>query len=83
MATNVRELKLMAMDFSGALPEEEKGGEVRCMLAPRLEGVQPNGTHNTMGLMADDENGGMWTYAHLPKTVWEDKKGFGRYIVAR
>lgn len=78
MVTNVRVLNLMGMDFSGALPDEQKGGQVRCLHTPRLEGVQPNGTRNTMGLMADDANGGMWTYAHLPRSVWEDKNGFGR-----
>ncbi|KAI0027624.1 hypothetical protein K488DRAFT_60869 [Vararia minispora EC-137] len=89
LATNILALKGMHLDFSRALPDdnpppgEAAGGnsrQVRCVWGARFEGMEPGGSRNTMGLLRDDETGGIWGYAHLPKAVWQDKRGFGRYL---
>ncbi|KAI0036668.1 hypothetical protein K488DRAFT_81908 [Vararia minispora EC-137] len=87
LATNVAALKVTTLDFSRALPDDKahaggntSGGKVECVWAVRLEGAAPGGSRNTMGLLREDENGGFWAYAHLPKTVWHDTRGFGRYL---
>ncbi|KAI0031411.1 hypothetical protein K488DRAFT_52155 [Vararia minispora EC-137] len=79
LATNILALKPMSLDFSRAAVDENSR-QVRCVWGARFEGVAPGGSRNTMGLLRDDESGGIWGYAHLPRAVWQDMRGFGRYL---
>lgn len=56
VVTNWRDMKLMEIDFSGALPSEESGKSVKCVY---LYGnsFQPFPIRNCLGLVADDPNG--------------------------
>lgn len=72
-------MKLMEIDFSGALPSEESGKSVKCVY---LYGnsFQPFPIRNCLGLVADDPNDGIWMGGFFKKSVWERKDGFGQFI---
>jgi hypothetical protein len=59
VVTNWRDMKLMEVDFSAALPDALAGTKVNCVY---LWGVsyQPFPVRNMMGLVADDPRGGIW-----------------------
>ncbi|KAH9846780.1 hypothetical protein C2E23DRAFT_872203 [Lenzites betulinus] len=75
VVTNWREMRLMDVDFSGALPELR----VRCLYVWG-NGIQPIPLRNWIGIWADDPSGGIWMSGFFPRRVWEDKRGFGEFI---
>lgn len=81
IATNWREMRLLDVDFSGALPDEElkvPGAKVKCKYM-WMDGLGPV-LRNWTGLLADDPSGGLWVAGTFSKETWEDKRGFGRFI---
>ncbi|KZV86526.1 hypothetical protein EXIGLDRAFT_840716 [Exidia glandulosa HHB12029] len=76
--TNWRDMKLMEIDFSGALPDNEEG-TAKCVYLWGMS-FQPFPVRNFMGLVADDPRGGIWIGGFLSKRVWEREDGFGRFI---
>ncbi|EJD44092.1 hypothetical protein AURDEDRAFT_114396 [Auricularia subglabra TFB-10046 SS5] len=78
--TNWRDMKLMEIDFSGALPD----GADRSVSCLYLWGMsfQPFPVRNFMGLVADDPRGGIWLGGFLSKRVWERPDGFGQFVKA-
>jgi hypothetical protein len=79
VVTNWRDMGLMRVDFSGALPDDSQSGTVKCVYMWG-DGIQPIPLRNWIGLWADDTNGGVWTSAFLPKSIWENPAGFGKFI---
>ncbi|KAI0746367.1 hypothetical protein C8Q80DRAFT_1337354 [Daedaleopsis nitida] len=91
IVTNWREMKLMNVDFSGAVhrsalsetgPKDDGGvkdGRVKCLYMWG-NGIQPVSLRNWIGLWADDPSGGVWMSGFLPRRVWEDRRGFGAFI---
>ncbi len=75
VVTNWREMNLMSLDFSGAGAQ----GKARCVYAWG-NGLQPYPLKNWIGLWADDASGGIWTSGFLQKKVWEDERGFGKFL---
>jgi len=76
VVTNWREMELMDVDFSGALPDTATGN-VKCVY-PWVHGI-PEDLRDTIGIWADDPTGGMWCTGFFDKQVWEDKRGFGQF----
>ncbi|KAK7060434.1 hypothetical protein VNI00_001199 [Paramarasmius palmivorus] len=81
VVTNWREMKLIGLDFSGALPDASRsaGETVKCVYVWG-DGLQPLALRNWIGLWQDDPSGGMWVSAFLPKRIWRNPQGFGRYL---
>lgn len=79
VVTNWRDMSLMRADFSGALPDDSKPGTVQCVYMWG-NGIQPIPLRNWIGLWADDPSGGVWMSAFLPKSIWENRAGFGKFI---
>ncbi|GJJ15413.1 hypothetical protein Clacol_009689 [Clathrus columnatus] len=82
VVTNWRDMKLMYVDFSGALPDDQQqqGKQVKCLY---LFGnsFQPFPVRNIMGLVADDPSGGVWMGGFFSsKKVWERADGFKEFI---
>jgi hypothetical protein len=78
VVTNWRDMKLMEIDFSGALPEGAEK-KVKCVYVWG-NSFQPFPVRNCMGLVADDPSGGIWMGGFFTKGVWERKDGFGRFV---
>lgn len=80
IATNWREMKLLNVDFSGALPDVDRkdSKKVKCEYL-WVDGFGPV-LRNWIGLLADDPKGGLWMAGTFSKQTWEDKKGFGKFI---
>jgi len=79
--TNWRDMKLMDLDFSGALPNAQEGKEVKCVYLFG-DSFQPFPVRNCMGLVADDPSGGIWVGGYLSsRKVWERDGGFREFIV--
>ncbi|KAG8810791.1 hypothetical protein FRC17_002782 [Serendipita sp. 399] len=80
--TNWREMKLMDIDFSGGLSSssssDSKGQKVNCVYG-YANSFQPWSVTDSFALFHDDPRGGMWAGGYLPKSVWENPKGFGQY----
>lgn len=79
VVTNWREMRLIDLDFSGALPDTPAGTKVKCVYVWG-DGLQPLALRNWIGLWQDDPSGGMWVSAFLPRRIWHNPRGFGRYI---
>lgn len=107
VVTNWREMRLMDVDFSDALPELSTAGDedpdcvrsssnavrrdsgaaedrklrrpVRCLYVWG-NGIQPIPLRNWIGIWADDPSGGIWISGFFSRRVWEDKRGFGKFI---
>jgi hypothetical protein len=82
VVTNWRDMKLMEINFSGALPTKQGVHPERKVSCVYLYGnsFQPFPVRNCMGLVADDPGGGIWMGGFFKKSVWERKDGFGQYI---
>ncbi|KAF8884011.1 hypothetical protein BD779DRAFT_1538339 [Infundibulicybe gibba] len=80
IATNWREMNLLNIDFSGALPDGElkQSGKLRSQYL-WMDGLGPV-LRNWIGLIADEPSGGMWMAGTFAKKTWEDPRGFGRFI---
>ncbi|THH19420.1 hypothetical protein EW146_g1767 [Bondarzewia mesenterica] len=83
VVTNWREMKLMDVDFDGALASKDdhvrsESERVKCVYMWG-NGLQPIALRNWIGIWADDPSGGIWTSAFMPRRTWNDKRGYGRY----
>lgn len=83
VVTNWRDMKLMGVDFSSALPDDAlaAGGEQATTKCVYLwgNGIQPIPLRNWIGIWADDPSGGLWTSGFFPRRIWEDVRGFGQF----
>ena len=79
VVTNWRDMSLMQVDFSGALPDRSPYKTGRCVYMWG-NGIQPIPLRNWVGLWANDPNGGVWMSAFLPEGIWENRAGFGKFI---
>ncbi|EIN12483.1 hypothetical protein PUNSTDRAFT_141174 [Punctularia strigosozonata HHB-11173 SS5] len=76
--TNWRNMKLMDVDFTPALPSGSEVKSVNCVyLGSGSHMTFP--TRHCFGLTADDPRGGVWMSGDLAKEMWERKDGFGRF----
>lgn len=78
--TNWRDMKLMELDFSGALPDGAESAKKANCVYIYGNSFQPFPIRNCMGLVTDDPRGGVWMGGFFRKTVWERKDGFGQFI---
>lgn len=80
--TNWRDMKLMEIDFSVALPDGEEGKQVKCLhIFSNL--FKPFSMRQLMVLLADDPKGGIWMGGFFSdKKVWEREDGFKGFISA-
>lgn len=77
--TNWRDMELMKLDFSGALPDHSDK-TVKCVY---LFGnsFQSFPVRNFLGLVANDPSGGIWMGGFFStKLVWEREDGFKEFI---
>jgi hypothetical protein len=76
--TNWRDMKLMDIDFSAALPSETEAKRANCVYLGSW-GYQPFPTRHCFGVTSDDPRGGVWMSGDLATEVWERKDGFGQF----
>jgi len=80
VVTNWRDMKLMSVDFSGALPDSAMGDKKVNCLYLWGNSFQPFPVRNMMGLVADDPSGGIWVGGFFSDRVWTRPEGFGRFV---